>query len=115
MNVAAYRFFHEGNCIPSGVSSEKFSIKPLPGDGIGADVVREAICVLNAIAEKHDGIVFDFQNPEWNCQYDPGAGHMMSSDGLKIPADCGRKLIFIFRFPVAKSPDRQYSSGQDST
>ena len=78
---------------------KKFSIKLLPGDGIGVDVVREAVRVLNAIAEKHGGIAFDFQNLEWSCQYYLRTGHMMPSDGLKILADCDSILLGAVGFP----------------
>ena len=78
---------------------KKITIKLLPGDGIGIDVVREAVRVLNAIAEKHGGLAFDFQELEWSCQYYLKTGHMMPDDGLKILADCDAILLGAVGFP----------------
>ena len=44
---------------------KKFTVKLIPGDGIGVDVIHEAVRVLEALARKHGGIAFDFQNLEW--------------------------------------------------
>ena len=35
---------------------KRLVIKLIPGDGIGIDVVKEAVRVLKALAEKHGGI-----------------------------------------------------------
>ena len=78
---------------------KKFTIKLIPGDGIGRDVIHEAVRVLNALAEKHGGISFDFQNLEWSCQYYLKTGHMMPPDGLKILADCDAILLGAVGFP----------------
>ncbi len=63
---------------------KKFTVKLIPGDGIGVDVIHEAVRVLEALARKHGGIAFDFQNLEWSCEYYLRTGRMMPSDGLKI-------------------------------
>lgn len=39
---------------------KKFTVKLIPGDGIGVDVIHEAVRVLEALARKHGGIAFDF-------------------------------------------------------
>jgi len=78
---------------------QKFTIKLIPGDGIGIDVIHEAVRVLNALAEKHGGIAFDFQNLEWSCQYYLKTGHMMPADGMKILADCDAILLGAVGFP----------------
>jgi 3-isopropylmalate dehydrogenase len=41
--------------------SRRFRIAVLPGDGIGVDVTREAVRVLEAVASRVDGLEFDFQ------------------------------------------------------
>ena len=78
---------------------KKFTVKLLPGDGIGVDVVREAVRVLDAIAQKHGGLAFDFHNLEWSCRYYLKTGHMMPPDGLKILADCDAILLGAVGFP----------------
>lgn len=39
---------------------KEYRINLIPGDGIGVDVVREGCRVMNAIAEKHGGLKFTF-------------------------------------------------------
>ena len=77
----------------------KFVIKMIPGDGIGVDVIREAVRVLKALEQKHGGISFDFQNLEWSCQYYLKTGQMMPADGMKILADCDAILLGAVGFP----------------
>ena len=77
----------------------KFVIKLIPGDGIGVDVINEAVRVLKALEQKHGGIAFDFQNLEWSCQYYLKTGHMMPDDGMKILADCDAILLGAVGFP----------------
>ena len=76
-----------------------FVIKLIPGDGIGVDVIREAVRVLKALEQKHGGISFDFQNLEWSCQYYLKTGQMMPADGMKILADCDAILLGAVGFP----------------
>ena len=78
---------------------KKYTIKLIPGDGIGVDVIHEAVRTLNALAEKHGGLVFDFQELEWSCQYYLKTGRMMPEDGLKILADCDSILLGAVGFP----------------
>ena len=78
---------------------KKYTIKLIPGDGIGVDVIHEAVRVLNALAEKHGGIAFDFQELEWSCRYYLKTGRMMPEDGLKILADCDSILLGAVGFP----------------
>ena len=77
----------------------KITIKLLPGDGIGVDVIHEAVRALNALAEKHGGIAFDFQELKWSCRYYLETGRMMPPDGLKILADCDAILLGAVGFP----------------
>ena len=78
---------------------KRFTVKLIPGDGIGVDVVHEAVRTLNALAEKHGGIAFDFQELEWSCQYYLKTGSMMPADGMKILADCDAILLGAVGFP----------------
>ncbi len=78
---------------------KKLVIKLIPGDGIGVDVIREAVRTLEALAARHGGVKFDFQNLDWSCQYYLKTGHMMPADGMKILADCDSILLGAVGFP----------------
>ncbi|MBB3129146.1 tartrate dehydrogenase/decarboxylase/D-malate dehydrogenase [Paenibacillus rhizosphaerae] len=57
-------------------------IAVLPGDGIGKEVMPEALEVLRCIAQIHGGLRFDFVEFPWNCDYYCENGKMMPDDGL---------------------------------
>lgn len=59
-----------------------FSIAAIPGDGIGREVVPEAIRVLEAVAREFH---FDFrwQSFDWSCEYHRRHGRMMPEDGIE--------------------------------
>jgi tartrate dehydrogenase/decarboxylase / D-malate dehydrogenase len=56
----------------------------IPGDGIGPEVVREGIKVLDAAAEVDGGLRFEYTFLPWSCQYYLEHGQMMPPDGLKV-------------------------------
>jgi tartrate dehydrogenase/decarboxylase / D-malate dehydrogenase len=58
------------------------NIAVLPGDGVGKEVMPEAVRVLNTIAEVHGGLSFAFQEYPWSCDYYITHGEMMPKDGL---------------------------------
>lgn len=60
-----------------------YDIAVLPGDGIGKEVVPEAIDVLNTLAEVHGGYSFNFTEFPWNCDYYVEHGTMLPEDGMK--------------------------------
>ena len=78
---------------------QKFTVKLIPGDGIGVDVIREAVRLLKVLENQHGGIKFDFQELEWSCEYYLKTGRMMPEDGLKILADCDSILLGAVGFP----------------
>ncbi len=78
---------------------KKFTIKLIPGDGIGVDVVNEAVRTLRALAETHGGLSFEFDTLPWSCKYRLETGRMMPEDGLKILADCDAILLGAVGFP----------------
>lgn len=45
-----------------------YNIAVIPGDGIGKEVTREGIKVLNAVSEKH-GAKIEIENFDWGCDY----------------------------------------------
>lgn len=52
-------------------------IAVIPGDGIGPEVVREGIKVLDKIAEKDGRITFEYTYFPWGCEYYLEHGKMM--------------------------------------
>src|SRR4029079_9543896 len=70
-----------------------FRIAVIPGDGIGREVVPEALKVLTAVAERTGGsITFTFDEYPWGCNYYLEHGLMMAPDALEILA--GYDAIF---------------------
>ena len=64
----------------SGV--KRFRVAVLPGDGIGAEVMPEAIRVLDAVAAKH-GFALDYRHFDWSCATYAKTGRMMPVDGIE--------------------------------
>ena len=60
----------------------KHSIAVIKGDGIGVDVVDEALKVLHALAGRH-GIEWEFVEFPWSSEYYFEHGEMMPSDGVE--------------------------------
>ncbi|MCS7463823.1 tartrate dehydrogenase [Paenibacillus doosanensis] len=61
---------------------KRYDIAVIPGDGIGQEVVPAAIEVLEAAAEIHGGLAFDWTHFPWNCEYYLKHGRMMPEDGI---------------------------------
>ncbi|ANU11765.1 tartrate dehydrogenase [Planococcus antarcticus DSM 14505] len=59
-----------------------YKIAVLPGDGIGPDVTREAVKVLEALKQQDSTFVINFEEFEWGSEYYLMHGHIMPKDGL---------------------------------
>ena len=55
----------------------------IAGDGIGPEVLREGVKVLNAVAELDGGFQFEFTHFPWGCEYYLKHGRMMAEDGIE--------------------------------
>lgn len=66
---------------------QEYSIALIPGDGIGPEVVNEALKVLQALEEIHGGIRFTSDSFDWSCNYYLKHGKMMPENGLDILKD----------------------------
>lgn len=62
---------------------KKLDISVIPGDGIGKEVVPEALRVLDMIAKIHGGLSFNYTHFPWSSQYYVEHGKMMPDDGLE--------------------------------
>ncbi|ETP70765.1 tartrate dehydrogenase [Planococcus glaciei] len=56
----------------------------IPGDGIGKEVVPEALRVLDAIADIHGGLKFNYTHYPWSSEYYIEHGTMMPENGLEL-------------------------------
>jgi tartrate dehydrogenase/decarboxylase/D-malate dehydrogenase len=68
-------------------------IAVIPGDGIGKEVVPEAVKILEAAAMIDSKISFSFTEFPWNCDYFLEHGQMMPDDGLEQLANFDQILL----------------------
>lgn len=61
-----------------------YNISVVAGDGIGPEVIREAIKVLNTVAELDGSFRFSFTEYPWGCEYYLKTGEMMPKNGLDL-------------------------------
>ncbi len=54
----------------------------IPADGIGPEIIQEAVKVLNTVSELDGGIGFDFKSFPWGCEYYLRTGEMMEKGGI---------------------------------
>ena len=66
---------------------KKFKIGSIPGDGIGREVVPAATRVLDAVAELHGGLEFEYEEFPYSCEYYLQHGKMMPEDGIDRLSD----------------------------
>ncbi|MEK9722155.1 MAG: tartrate dehydrogenase [Rhodospirillaceae bacterium] len=64
------------------MSTNAYNIAVIAGDGIGNEVMPEALKVLEAVAHKHD-LSFSFDERDWSCERFHKTGAMMPDDGLE--------------------------------
>lgn len=88
---------------------ETISLKLIPGDGIGVDVINEGKKILKRLEDVHGGIRFAMDELDWSCEYYLKHGSMMPSDGMKILEDCDSILLGAVGFPGV--PDHVSLSG----
>jgi tartrate dehydrogenase/decarboxylase / D-malate dehydrogenase len=80
------------------MSTNSYKIAVIPGDGIGWEVVPEAIRILEAVARKHD-LSFQFDEKDWSCERFHKLGSMMPEDGLDQIRDHDSILLGAVGFP----------------
>ena len=60
-----------------------YKIAVIAGDGIGPEVIAEAMKTLNAAAKLDGGFAFEFTEFPWGCEYYLKTGEMMPADGME--------------------------------
>ncbi len=62
---------------------QTYKVAVIGGDGIGPEVIREGVKVLNAVAELDGSFDFAFTHYPWGCEYYLQNGRMMAQDGME--------------------------------
>ncbi|WP_243795338.1 tartrate dehydrogenase [Saccharopolyspora gloriosae] len=75
-----------------------YEIAVLPGDGIGNEVMPEALRVLDAVSAKY-GTTFTFRHFDWSCETYQATGRMMPEDGIDRLRDHDSILLGAVGFP----------------
>ena len=60
-----------------------YKVAVIPGDGIGPEVIREGVRVLEEVARLDGGFRFEFTWFPWGCDYYKQTGRMMAPDGME--------------------------------
>ena len=60
-----------------------YKVAVVPGDGIGPEVMNEAVRVLNRVSELDGSFSFEFTTYPWGCEYYLAHGEMMPEDGIE--------------------------------
>mgnify|MGYP003318466715 CR=1 FL=1 len=63
------------------MTEKRYRIASIPGDGIGKEVMPEAIKVLEALSSKYD-FDFVFDEKDWSCERFHKEGAMMPENAL---------------------------------
>ena len=62
----------------------RYHLAVLPGDGIGPEVIREAVATLETVAEVQGDIAFERESLDWGTERYLREGRMMPADGVAI-------------------------------
>ena len=62
---------------------KEYQIAVIGGDGIGPEVAREGVKILQRAAVLDGGFSFAFTELPWGCAYYHQTGRMMPADGLE--------------------------------
>lgn len=65
----------------------------IPGDGIGIEVIEEAVKLIKHIEENTEGLTFDLEFFPWGTDYYLETGKMMDEDGLEKIKDKDAVLL----------------------
>ena len=84
------------------MTSERYRVAVIPGDGIGQEVVPEGMRVLEAAARRY-GFAFRWDSFPWSCETYHATGRMMPVDGLDQIA--GHDAIFLGAVGFPGVPD----------
>ena len=76
-----------------------YNIAVIPGDGIGPEVMTEAVRTLETVAAMDGGFSFSFDTFPWGCEYYLKTGEMMPDDGMEILKSYDAILLGAIGYP----------------
>ena len=76
-----------------------YNIAVIAGDGIGPEVITEAVKVLKTIAEIDGRFEMHFTEFPWGCEYYLKTGEMMPADGIEILSKYDAILLGAVGYP----------------
>jgi len=80
------------------MTTNSYRIAVIPGDGIGGEVMPEAIRILEAAGRRFD-FAFTWDDKDWSCQRFAKTGRMMPEDGLETIEGHDAILLGAVGFP----------------
>ena len=72
--------------------TSRYRICVIRGDGVGQEVVPQAMRVLSTVADRH-GFQVEFDEQPWGCDYYLSTGHMMAADAHEVVAAADATLF----------------------
>ena len=76
-----------------------YKIAVIAGDGVGPEVIAEAVKVLKAVSKADGRFAFTFTEFPWGCEYYLKTGEMMPADGLEILREYDAVLLGAVGYP----------------
>ena len=76
-----------------------YKIAVIAGDGVGPEVIAEAVKVLKAVSKADGRFAFTFTEFPWGCEYYLKTGEMMPADGLEIFREYDAVLLGAVGYP----------------
>ena len=76
-----------------------YKIAVIAGDGVGPEVMAEAVKVLKETARIDGRFDFTFTDYPWGCEYYLKTGRMMPEDGMEILKDYDAILLGAVGYP----------------
>jgi 3-isopropylmalate dehydrogenase len=87
------------------VTSKNYRIAVLPGDGIGVDVTRETVRVLDALAAKHEGLRFEFNEHAVGAAEYLRSGNPLPEAAFTACREADAVLLGAMGLPSVRWPD----------
>ncbi|MDW7668387.1 MAG: tartrate dehydrogenase [Bacillota bacterium] len=78
----------------------KYKIAVIPGDGIGNEVMKEGLKVLERISKISGEISFEYDKFDWGCEYFLKNGRMMAEDGIEKLEEYDAILLGAVGYPT---------------
>ena len=81
------------------MTSENIQTRRDPGDGVGPEVIKECVKILDTAAALDGRFAFTYEEFPWGCEYYLKTGEMMPADGMDILSGFDAILLGAVGFP----------------